>query len=95
MRNPVIHTVVALGLLGLSAGAFASTYNGECTTRPKSEWKSTADVKAQFTAQGYTVGKVKAGGSCYEVYAKDKNGQKVELFVDPVKGAMVGQAGKP
>lgn len=95
MHNPVINTVIALGLLGLSAGAFASTYNGTCTTRPKSEWKSTADVKAHFTTQGYTVGKVKAGASCYEVYAKDRNGQKVELFVDPVKVAVVGQAGKP
>lgn len=95
MHNHVIKTALALGLLGLSAGAFASTYNGACTNRPQSEWKSTADVKAHFTAQGYTVGKVKVGGSCYEVYAKDKAGKRVELFVNPVNATVVGQAGKP
>ncbi len=95
MYHHIIKTTLALGLLGLSAGAFASTYNGQCTNRPQSEWKTTAAVKAQFVKQGYTVGKVKVGGSCYEVYAKDKNGGKVELFVNPVDATVVGQAGKP
>ncbi|MBS0316051.1 MAG: PepSY domain-containing protein [Proteobacteria bacterium] len=86
--------LAALALSVLSLGAFASTYNGECTDQPKSKWMSTADVKARFEAQGYSVGRVKTGGSCYEVYAKDKGGQKVELFVNPVDASVVGQAGK-
>jgi hypothetical protein len=84
----------ALTLLALSFGAFASTYDGECTNQPQSKWMSPADVKAKFETQGYSVGKVKTGGSCYEVYAKDKNGKKVELFVNPVDASVVGRAGK-
>lgn len=95
MHTNFIKTTVALGLLGLSAGAFASTYSGECTNRPQSEWMSTAKVKAHFQSQGYTVGKVKTSGSCYELYARDKTGKRVELFVNPVNATVVGQAGKP
>jgi len=95
MQSKSVKIVLALSLLGVAAGASASTYNGECTTRPQSEWKSTSDISARFTAQGYTVRKVKSKGSCYEVYAVDKNGEKVELFVNPATAAVVGQAGKP
>lgn len=83
---------VAAALSILSVGAFASTYAGECTDQPKSKWMSTTDVKARFEAQGYDVRKVKTGGSCYEVYAKDKKGGKVELFVNPVDASVVGKA---
>jgi hypothetical protein len=84
----------ALALSALSFGAFASTYDGECTNQPQSRWMKTADVKARFEARGYSVGKVKTGGSCYEVYAKDKDGKRVELFVNPVDASIVGQAGQ-
>lgn len=94
MNVPSIKLAAALALSALSFGAFASTYNGECTNQPQSKWMKVADVKARFAAQGYSVGKVKSGGSCYEVYAKDKGGKKVELFVNPVDASVVGQAGK-
>ena len=94
MNVPSIKLAAALALSALSFGAFASTYNGECTNQPQSKWMKTADVKAKISAQGYSVGKVKTGGSCYEVYAKDKNGKRVELFVNPVDASVVGRAGK-
>ncbi|HEU5479819.1 MAG TPA: PepSY domain-containing protein [Candidatus Tumulicola sp.] len=93
MKAYASKAAAALALSVLSVGALASTYNGECTDQPKSKWMTTADVKARFEAQGYNVGRVKTGGSCYEVYAKDKNGTKVELFVNPVDARVVGQAG--
>ncbi|MBS0326166.1 MAG: PepSY domain-containing protein [Proteobacteria bacterium] len=84
----------ALALAALPLAAFASTYDGECTNQPQSRWMSTSDVKARFESQGYEVRKVKTGGSCYEVYAKDKDGGKVELFVNPVDASVVGKAAK-
>ena len=41
-------------------------------------------AEAAATAAGYTVTKSKVEGSCYEVYAKDKDGKKFELFYNPV-----------
>jgi hypothetical protein len=89
-----VKAVAALALSTLSLGAFASTYDGTCTNEPKSKWMAPADVKTKFEAQGYTVGRVKTGGTCYEVYTKGKDGAKLELFVNPVNGAVVGQADK-
>lgn len=94
MNTRAIRFAAALALSGLSFGALASTYDGECTDQPQSKWLSTADVKARVEAQGYSVGKVKTGGSCYEVYARDKNGKRIELFVNPVNASVVGQAAK-
>jgi hypothetical protein len=93
MNTHSIKLAAVLGLSTLSFGAFASTYNGTCTTQPQSKWMTTADIKARFEAKGYSVGKVKSSGSCYEVYAKDKDGKKVELFVNPADASVVGQAG--
>lgn len=93
MNSNIIKSIAGLALLAASLGAYASTYSGECTDKPKSEWKSTADIKAHIAAQGYTVGKIKASGSCYEVYAKDKDGKRVELFVSPADASVVGRAG--
>lgn len=84
-------TVIALALSLCAFGALASTYEGECTDQPKDKWMSMADVKAKFESQGYSVKKVKGKGSCYEVYSKDKDGKKVELFVNPVDASVVGQ----
>lgn len=94
MNTNLGKSAVALALSVLSVGAFSATYDGECTDQPRSKWMSTADVKGKFETQGYSVRKVKTGGSCYEVYAIDGNGRKVELFVSPVDASVVGQAGK-
>jgi hypothetical protein len=83
-----------LALSALSASAFASSYSGSCTSEPKSKWMTEQDMKAKYEKQGYTVKRIKNEGSCYEVYAKDKNGNKTELFVNPVDGALVKEAGK-
>lgn len=89
-----LKTVAALALSAVSLGAFASSYDGDCTTQPKTKWMSSADVKAKFEAQGYSVGRVKTGGTCYEVYSKTADGKKIELFVNPVDASVVGQASK-
>lgn len=84
--------VLALGAVPLAS--LASTHDGECTNRPQAEWMSTADVRAKFEARGYAVAKVKSHGSCYEVYTRDKDGNKTEFFVNPVNANVVGQAGR-
>lgn len=87
-------TLAALALSTLSVPAFASTYAGSCTNEAKSRWMEPAAVQSKFEQQGYTVRRIKSSGTCYEVYALDKNGKKVELFVSPADATVVGQAGK-
>ena len=94
MSANIIRTTLVLALFVTPVAALASTYDGECTDKPKSEWLSTAAVKARFEAQGYTVGKVKGDGTCYEVYTRDKDGNKTEFFVNPVDASIVAEASK-
>ncbi len=94
MNMHFTRSALMLALCATPIAGFASTYDGECTDKPKSEWMSVDAVKASFEQQGYTVGKVKSSGSCYEVYTRDKDGNKVEYFVSPADASVVGQAKK-
>ena len=78
--------IVALG----AAGAHASTLGRPCTSAPETIYLSAAELQAKAEAQGYKVRRVKIAQACGEVYATDRTGTKVELFVDPTNGTVVG-----
>ena len=54
----------------------------DCKAYPKAEWMKEADAKAKIEAQGYTINKFKVDGNCYEIYGKNKDGKKVEIYYD-------------
>ena len=77
--KPLI-SVAVLGAASLfSVHAFAKA---DCKAYPKNEWMSEADAKAKIQAQGYTISKFKVDGHCYEIYGKNKEGKKVEIYND-------------
>lgn len=94
MKVPTIKFLAVTALCAISSASFATTYNGSCTAEPTSNWLSPDAVKSKFEQQGYSVARVKSSGTCYEVYARDKNGDKVELFVNPANASVVGRAEK-
>ncbi|MCE3602663.1 PepSY domain-containing protein [Massilia sp. P8910] len=61
----------------------------KCTTRPKSEWKPHTELHEKLTKEGWVVRRMEATASCYEVYAKDPDGKRIEAFFDPVTFARV------
>ena len=54
----------------------------DCKAHPKAEWMSEADAKARIQAQGYAIDKFKVSGNCYEIYGRNKDGKKVEIYYD-------------
>ncbi len=85
---------VALGaavVFGTVAAAQANTLGRPCTTAPQSQWLSLDALRGKVEALGYKVQKAKVANACGELYAFDKNGGRVELFVDPTSGQIVGQ----
>jgi hypothetical protein len=60
-----------------------------CTKEPKSAWMTQDAAKAKAVGLGYTPSKVKEEDSCWEVYAKDAQGGRWELFLNPVSGDLV------
>lgn len=76
-----------LSLLLASPLTFAAT---ECTTADKAQWQNQDAFQADLKAQGYEIKKFKVtGGNCYEIYGFNKEGQKVEIYFDPVSGKVV------
>ncbi len=79
---------IAILTLAVASPVFAHGFD-DCTKEAKDKWKSQAEAEAAATAAGYTVTRSKVEGSCYEVYAKDKDGKKFELFYNPVDLSLV------
>ena len=76
-------------LLALAAGTAAAHGDVKCTTKPKSEWKSHEELAEKLKKEGWVIRRMEVSSSCYEVYAKDPKGKRVEAFFDPVTFARV------
>lgn len=91
MRKITVLALAVATLGAVTAVAQAESLGRPCTTAPQSEWLSLDALKAKVEALGYKVQKAKVKDACGEMYALDKNGARVELFVDPKTGEIVGQ----
>jgi hypothetical protein len=90
MRKLTLISLTAV-MLGTAATAEAGSLGRPCTTAPQTQWLSLEVLQTKVEALGYKVQKAKLKNACGEIYALDKNGARVELFVDPTSGEIVGQ----
>jgi hypothetical protein len=77
-------SIVALALLGgmLCTPAFA-TGLATCDSGPQESWQPQAKLEEQLKAKGWQVRKIKIDGGCYEVYALNEKGERVEAYFHP------------
>ena len=78
-------------LFATATFAEAGSLGRPCTTAAQNQWLSLDAIQSKVEALGYKIQKAKLKAACGELYAIDKNGGRVELFVDPTSGAIVGQ----
>jgi hypothetical protein len=71
--------------------AHAGSLGRPCTAAARSQWLSLDTIQSKLEGLGYKVQKAKFKAACGEFYAIDKDGGRVELFVDPTSGAIVGK----
>ncbi|MFB2552771.1 PepSY domain-containing protein [Ensifer soli] len=83
--HPKLIAVLAM-TIALPGLAHASP---DCTKEPKSKWMSESAMKAKIDALGYKVKTFEVTGSCYEIYGKDKKGERAEVYFNPVSGDIV------
>lgn len=77
----------------LAAGiAQAEDESTKCDV-PKDKWISEDAMKAKAKELGLDVRKIKVENGCYEVYAIDAKGKKVEQVFNPETGVQVGSEG--
>ncbi len=85
-------SALAAALAILAAGpADAGSLGRACTAAPQAQWLSVEALQAKVEALGYTVRSGKLKNACGEFYTTDKTGARVELFVDPTDGTVVGK----
>lgn len=75
MRN--VSWAIALSLSVTSAWAAA-----DCPVHPKEEWAKEETLKQALQDEGYRIKKFKVDGNCYEIYGRNKDGKKVEIYFD-------------
>ena len=76
------HIVLAAMLGAAATFSSAAFAKADCKPYPKAEWMQEAEAKGKIEAQGYTINKFKVDGNCYEIYGKNKEGKKVEIYFD-------------
>jgi hypothetical protein len=73
MKQAFLLTAVAVVV---ASPAFAA--NG-CSTAPKASWQPQSKLETQLQADGLKVVQVKVENGCYEVYATDKTGKRMNI----------------
>lgn len=78
-----------LASAALAASAAGATGLATCDSGPKAGWQPAAKLEQQLVARGWSVRRIKEDGGCYEVYALDEQGRRVEAYFHPVTLASV------
>jgi hypothetical protein len=86
--NLKLSIVCALSALGAAQFA-AATGLATCESGPKSTWQAVEKLEKMLVEKGWVVRRVKEDGGCYEVYALNEKGERVEAYFHPVTLAPV------
>lgn len=77
-------------LTGMLLVSLSCTKKTQCTQAPKDQWQDQAAFQQNLKDQGYKINEFKVTeGNCYEIYGWNKEGQKVEIYFNPVDGSKV------
>ena len=98
MKRILIATTLSLSLLGgalLTASPVAATGLATCDSGPKSGWQPVEKLEKMLAEKGWVVRRIKEDGGCYEVYALNEKGERVEAYFHPVTLASVPTSRKP
>ena len=83
MSNTVRTLAVAAALMLAVPGAAMATGLATCDSGEEETWQSQEALEELLTEQGWKVRRIKVDGGCYEVYALDDKGERVEAYFHP------------
>jgi len=76
-------TAMSLTVALLATGTANATGLATCDSGDPANWKPKETLQAELEAKGWQVRRIKVDGGCYEVYAVDESGKRVEAYFDP------------
>lgn len=88
MRVLVLAALVATSLFAASSDAFA-TGLATCESGDPARWQKQETLQKFLEERGWRVRRIKVDGGCYEVYAFNERGERVEAYFHPVTLAPV------
>jgi hypothetical protein len=90
MRKLIAITTAAAALIGTASFANAGSLGQPCTTAPKDQWLPMEKLQKKVEEVGFKVQKSKLKNDCAEFYVTAQPGTRMELFVDPATGTIIG-----
>ena len=78
-----INTSLFIAIITLSAHGYA-TGLATCDSGPESGWQAREKLEGMLAEKGWKVRRIKVDGGCYEVYALNDQGRRVEAYFHPV-----------
>jgi hypothetical protein len=91
-RSGALNTAATLGLVVLlssAAPAAHATGLATCDSGDPAKWQSQETLSKQLVEKGWQIRRIKVDGGCYEVYALNEKGERVEAYFHPVTLAPV------
>jgi hypothetical protein len=79
-------SILALALATMAGMPFTTGATGlaTCDSGSPDSWQPQEKLTAMLKEKGWQVRNVKVDGGCYEVYALDEKGERVEAYFHPV-----------
>lgn len=91
----VSHAILAIAITasGFSSGAFASSSDRAPVDREN--WLTIPAIHDKVTAAGYSdINEIDRERDGYEVKARDEEGKRVKLYIDPLSGEVLKSLSK-
>ena len=84
------HLLASVSLLSLiSLVPLHALASADCPAYPKEEWGDKEVLKNSLKEEGYKIKKFHVSGNCYEMYGRNKEGKKVEIYFDAKTFAVI------
>ena len=80
MTPTFLTSLAAVLLASLAAPVMA---NEDRCNEPMANWQPRKAVAKMASEHGWAVRRIKIDDGCYEIYARDSNGQDIEVSVNP------------
>ena len=87
LRTTTFFTLTVLA--AATASPASATGLATCDSGPSKGWQPQSKLEADLKAKGWQVRRIKVDGGCYEVYAVNEKGERVEAYFHPVTLASV------
>ena len=87
MKIAGLIALLSSALWGISAAC--ATGLATCDSGPRETWQPQEKLEKMLGERGWKIRRIKEDGGCYEVYAFDEKGERVEAYFHPKTLALV------